>query len=50
MVIFFMAPIVWHWSKGSSHVYTRNTVEAADAMKKGYLVSTIKMKRRIFRK
>jgi len=33
-----MSEIIWHWTKGNSKIYTKNTEAAEEAMKNGMLI------------
>jgi len=39
-----MSEFIWHWTKGNSKVYTKNTKVAEKAMKEGMLVMGTKVK------
>jgi hypothetical protein len=44
-----MSEFVWHWTKGNSKVYTRNTEVAEKAMKEGNLIMGMKIKPNIIK-
>ena len=44
-----MSEFIWHWTKGNSKVYTKNTKIAEKAMKEGMLVLGKKIKTNIFK-
>ena len=39
-----MSEFIWHWTKGNSKVYTKNTEVAEKAMKEGMLVIGMRTK------
>ena len=44
-----MSEFVWHWTKGNSKIYTRNTEVAEKAMKEGNLIMGMKIKPNIIK-
>ena len=39
-----MSDFIWHWTKGSSKIYTKNIEVAEKAMKEGILIMGTKLK------
>jgi len=44
-----MSEFIWHWTRGSSKIYTRKTEVAEEAMKDGMLVMGVRVKPRILK-
>ena len=44
-----MSDFIWHWTKGSSKIYTKNTKVAEKAMREGILITGIKTKSNIIK-
>jgi len=44
-----MSEFIWHWTKGSSKIYTKNIEVAEKAMKEGILIMGMKIKSNIIK-
>ena len=44
-----MTDFIWHWTKGNSRFFTRNTKVAEKAMKEGKLVMGMRVKPNIIK-
>ena len=44
-----MSDFIWHWTKGSSKIYTKNIKVAEKAMREGILITGIKTKSNIIK-